>query len=223
MQADWTSRKRDSEDVWQTGASSRGRSPSGHSNPRHPASEMDRGPRKRGRGKGSSYIGDVSYVPTTEHRIQVDMSAFPPDSNVIMQLLGPRGRHQQRMKNESDSIVTTTGKGSRGPLMPGEEPLSLVIRSKDPAIPLTQRQIAVVHQIYDDIIRHVQEYALVCHVRIDMLSVRDSIVRRFFVLRYQCEECDLPTSRTGFAVLHSSHFSLPFIGSGTVTMQQTVR
>jgi hypothetical protein len=116
--------------------------------------------RKRGRGKGASYIGDVSYVPTTEHRIPIDIYAFPPDSNIIMQLLGPRGKHQQRMKSESDSIVTTSGKGSRGPLLPGEEPLTLVIRSKDPAIPLTQRQVAIVHQIYEDILRHVKEYDL---------------------------------------------------------------
>lgn len=75
-----------------------------------------------------------------------------------MQLLGPRGRHQQRMKNDSDAIVTTSGKGTRGPLARGEEALSLLIRSKDPSIPLTQRQISVVHQIYDDIMRHVKEY-----------------------------------------------------------------
>ena len=93
------------------------------------------------------------------------MSAFPQDSNVIMQLLGPRGKHQQRMKNESDSIVTTSGKGTRGQLVQGEEALSLVIRSKDPSIPLTQRQIAVVYQIYEDIIRHVKEYELCLVVR----------------------------------------------------------
>ena len=82
-----------------------------------------------------------------------------------MQLLGPRGKHQQRMKSESDSIVTTSGKGTRGQLMPGEEPLSLVIRSKDPAIPLTQRQIAVVYQVYEDILRHVKEYGICLVVR----------------------------------------------------------
>ena len=122
---------------------------------------------KRGRGKPTSYIGEIPYTPTTEHRIPIDMNAFPVDANVIMQLLGPRGKHQQRMKNDSDSIVTTSGKGTRGQLAPGEEPLSLVIRSKDPAIPLTQRQIAVVYQIYEDIIRHVKEYVqrlVVCKV-----------------------------------------------------------
>ena len=45
-------------------------------------------------------------------------------------------------------------------MIPGEEPLSLVIRSKDPSVPLTQRQIAIVYQIYEDIIRHVKEYGL---------------------------------------------------------------
>ena len=109
------------------------------------------------------------------------MAAFPNDANVIMQLLGPRGRHQQRMKNESDSIVTTQGKGTKGALSPGEEPLSLVIRSKDPSIPLTARQVAVVHQIYDDIIHHVKEYARespIC-VCVELVS-KDSIARLFF-------------------------------------------
>ena len=114
------------------------------------------GPRK-GRGKGPSYSNDGGYVPTTEYRIPVDVNAFPPDINVIIQLLGPRGKHQQRMKMESDAIVTTSGKGIRGPVMPGEEPLTLVIRSRDPAVPLTPRQIGVVYQIYEDILQHVKE------------------------------------------------------------------
>jgi hypothetical protein len=158
MQGDWTSRKRGHEDSWQPEQPSRGRSPSGQSHSRYASSDIDRQNRKRGRGKGANYIGDVSYVPTTEHRIPVDITAFPHDANIIMQLLGPRGRHQQRMKNDSDAIVTTSGKGTRGPLARGEEALSLLIRSKDPSIPLTQRQISVVHQIYDDIMRHVKEY-----------------------------------------------------------------
>ena len=116
-------------------------------------------------------MGEVPFTPTTEHRIPVDMSAFPPDSNVIMQLLGPRGKHQQRMKNESDTIVTTSGKGSRGPLMPGEEPLSLVIRSKDPSVPLTRRQITVVHQIYEDIIHHVKEYEITPEIDVCVISL----------------------------------------------------
>lgn len=116
-------------------------------------------------------MGEVPFTPTTEHRIPVDMSAFPPDANVIMQLLGPRGKHQQRMKNESDTIVTTSGKGARGPLMPGEEPLSLVIRSKDPSIPLTRRQVTVVHQIYEDIIRHVKEYEMTARILVCAISL----------------------------------------------------
>ena len=114
------------------------------------------GPPRKGRGKG---MHDGSgYVPTTEHRIPVDVNAFPPDCNIIMQLLGPRGRHQQRMKMESDAIVTTSGKGVRGQAVHGEEPLTLVVRSKDPAIPLTARQITSVYQIYEDILKHVKEY-----------------------------------------------------------------
>ena len=115
---------------------------------------------KRGRGKPTSYMGDNQFAPTTEHRIPVDVNVFPHDSNIIMQLLGPRGKHQQRMKNESDSIVTTSGKIMRGAAVPGEEPLSLVIRSKDPTVPLTQRQVSIVYQIYEDIIRHVKEYGV---------------------------------------------------------------
>lgn len=140
----------------------RGPSPSGSSFVPYAGSDAGRAPAKRGRGKGPVSTMDAGFTPTTEHRIPVDMGAFPIDSNIIMQLLGPRGRHQQRMKNDSDTIVTTTGKGSRGPLAPGEEPLSLVIRSKDPSVPLTQRQIAVVHQIYEDILHHVREYET-CH------------------------------------------------------------
>jgi hypothetical protein len=112
---------------------------------------------RKGRGKGPNIAGEMPYTPTTEYRIPVDVYAFPPDVNIIVQLLGPRGRHQQRMKMESDTIVTTTGKGVRGKLMPGEEPLSLVIRSRDPHVPLTKRQISVVQQIYDDIVKHVKE------------------------------------------------------------------
>lgn len=143
----------------------RGISPATNSHSRFTSSDQGRGPAKRGRGRPTSLIGDNPYTPTTEHRIPVDMNSFPPDCNVIMQLLGPRGKHQQRMKSESDSIVTTSGKGTRGQLMPGEEPLSLVIRSKDPAIPLTQRQIAVVYQVYEDILRHVKEYDICLVVR----------------------------------------------------------
>lgn len=116
------------------------------------------GPPRKGRGKGSNFPGDINAALTTEYRIPVDVYAFPPDVNVITQLLGPRGRHQTRMRMESDTIVTTTGKGVRGPLLQGEEPLSLVIRSKDPTIPLTQRQVSVVFQIYEDILKHVKEY-----------------------------------------------------------------
>jgi len=116
------------------------------------------GPPRKGRGKGSNVPGDMSTPLSTEYRIPVDVYAFPPDVNVITQLLGPRGRHQTRMRVESDTIVTTTGKGVRGPVGPGEEPLSLVIRSKDPTVPLTQRQVAVVFQIYEDILKHVKEY-----------------------------------------------------------------
>ena len=112
---------------------------------------------RKGRGKGPNFVGEMPYTPTTEHRIPVDVYAFPPDVNIIVQVLGPRGRHQQRMKMESDTIVTTTGKGVRGQLMPGEEALSLVIRSRDPHVPLTRRQIAVVQQIYEDIVNHVKE------------------------------------------------------------------
>ena len=118
---------------------------------------------KRGRGKPTSFLGETPFAPTTEHRIPVDVNVFPADSNIIMQLLGPRGKHQQRMKNESDSIVTTSGKIMRGGAIPGEEPLSLVIRSKDPSVPLTHRQVAIVYQIYEDIIRHVKEYG-VCEI-----------------------------------------------------------
>ena len=114
------------------------------------------GPRK-GRGKGSLNTNEGGYVPTTEYRIPVDVNAFPPDVNIIIQLLGPRGKHQQRMKMESDAIVTTSGKGVRGHATPGEEPLTLVIRSKDPTIPLTPRQIGVVYQLYEDILHHVKE------------------------------------------------------------------
>jgi hypothetical protein len=175
MQGDWTIRKRTPEDSWQPEPAFRGRSPAGNSFSRTAGSDIDRNQRKRGRGKGSSYIGDVSYTPTTEHRISVDMNSFPPESNVIMQLLGPRGKHQQRMKSESDAIVTTSGKGSRGPLAPGEEPLSLVIRSKDPTVPLTQRQVSVVYQIYEDIIRHVKEYGFVRSMcALDNISLRGS-------------------------------------------------
>jgi len=112
---------------------------------------------RKGRGKGMNIAGEMPFTPTTEYRIPVDVYAFPPDVNIIVQLLGPRGRHQQRMKVESDTIVTTTGKGVRGHLMPGEEPLSLVIRSKDPHVPLTKRQVSVVQQIYEDIVKHVKE------------------------------------------------------------------
>lgn len=112
---------------------------------------------RKGSGKGM-HSGDLgAYVPTTEYRIPVDVNAFPPDSNIIMLLLGPRGSHQQRMKMESDSIVTTSGKGVRGQHVYGEEPLSLVVRSKDPSIALTQRQISVVYQIYEDILKNVKE------------------------------------------------------------------
>jgi hypothetical protein len=113
---------------------------------------------RKGRGKGSNIPGDMSAPLSTEYRIPVDVYSFPPDVNVITQLLGPRGRHQTRMRMESDTIVTTTGKGVRGPLMQGEEPLSLVLRSKDPTIPLTQRQVSVVFQVYEDILKHVKEY-----------------------------------------------------------------
>ena len=101
-----------------------------------------------------------SYGAATdfEHRILVDVDSFPLDSNVIMQILGPRGRHQQRMKAESDAIVTTAGKGIRGKPARGEEPLQLVIRSRIPGQPLTRRQIAVVHELYEDIMRNVKEY-----------------------------------------------------------------
>ena len=130
-------------------------------NPGYPVSDQGRTQSKRGRGKPTSQIGgEAPFAPTTEHRIPVDVNSFPIDSNIIMQLLGPRGKHQQRMKSESDSIVTTSGKIMRGGVIPGEEPLSLVIRSKDPSVPLTQRQIAIVYQIYEDIIRHVKEYGL---------------------------------------------------------------
>ena len=115
-------------------------------------------PPRKGRGKGSNIPGDMSGPLSTEYRIPVDVYAFPPDVNVITQLLGPRGRHQTRMRMESDTIVTTTGKGVRGPLMQGEEPLSLVLRSKDPTVPLTQRQVSVVFQVYEDILKHVKEY-----------------------------------------------------------------
>lgn len=112
---------------------------------------------RKGAGKGLHFL-EGSYVPTTEYRIPVDVNAFPPDCNFIMQLLGPRGRHQQRMKMESDAIVTTSGKGMRGQPIYGEEPLSLVIRSKDPSVPLTQRQISAVYQVYEDILKCVKEY-----------------------------------------------------------------
>ena len=84
------------------------------------------------------------------------------------------------MKNDSDAIVTTSGKGTRGALAPGEEPLSLVIRSRDPSIPLTQRQISVVHQIYDDIIHHVKEYDLVSFV------CRPRLLREFSSFVFGC-------------------------------------
>jgi hypothetical protein len=113
---------------------------------------------KRGKGKGAPGGVDSGYVPTTEYRIPVDVNAFPPDVNIIVQLLGPRGKHQQRMKNDSDAIVTTSGKGVRGQHLGGDDPLTLVVRSKDPAIPLTQRQIAVVFETYEDILRHVREF-----------------------------------------------------------------
>ena len=125
------------------------------SNRSHPSGK---GHPRKGAGKGMHFGDGAAYVPTTEHRIPVDVNAFPVDSNIIMQLLGPRGRHQQRMKMESDSIVTTSGKGVRGQALYGEEPLTLVIRSKDPAIPLTQRQIASVYQIYEDILKNVKEF-----------------------------------------------------------------
>ncbi len=128
------------------------------SQPGHP------GPPRKGRGKGSNIPGDMSAPLSTEYRIPVDVYAFPPDVNVITQLLGPRGRHQTRMRVESDTIVTTTGKGVRGAVGPGEEPLSLVIRSKDPTVSLTQRQVGVVFQIYEDILKHVKEYSDTFHL-----------------------------------------------------------
>jgi hypothetical protein len=152
----------------------RGSSPAGNAYAPYASSDAGRAPPKRGRGKGPTSTIDAGFTPTTEHRIPVDISSFPLDSNIIMQLLGPRGRHQQRMKNDSDTIVTTTGKGSRGPLAPGEEPLSLVIRSKDPSIPLTQRQIAVVHQIYEDILHHVREYEI-CHYFVCTATLRNEL------------------------------------------------
>ena len=186
MQYQDHSRKRGyPEDIYQQRPPAyRGPSPSAHSHAPYSTSEHGRGHQKRGRGKGSSYIGEIPYQPTTEHRIPVDINVFPPDANIIMQLLGPRGKHQQRMKNESDSIVTTSGKGMRGAHIPGEEPLSLVIRSKDPAVPLTQRQIAVVYQIYEDIIRHVKEYGLCagCVLVPLPISLLEGISPRAFLL-----------------------------------------
>ena len=93
----------------------------------------------------------------SEHRIVVDLTAFPPEMNVIAQILGPRGRHQQRMKNESDAVVTMIGKGVRGAIQP-EEPMTILVKSKNQGQPLTKRQIAAVQAIYEELIAHVRQF-----------------------------------------------------------------
>jgi hypothetical protein len=115
-------------------------------------------PRRPGRGRDEGFRGDAPFAPVTEYKILVDVNAFPINANVISQILGPRGRHQQRMTAESDAIISTSGKGIRGEPLRGEEPLSLVVRSKNPQVPLTERQVVAVHQVYDDLMRNVREY-----------------------------------------------------------------
>jgi hypothetical protein len=92
----------------------------------------------------------------TEFRMSIDTSAFPVEMNAIAQILGPRGKHQQRMKGEADAIVTLVGKGVRG--HGPDEPLCLVIKSRSNIQPLTKRQIAAVQAIYDHILLHARQF-----------------------------------------------------------------
>ena len=92
-----------------------------------------------------------------DYRIIVDVAEFPQELNLIAQILGNRGKHQQRMKAESDAVVTMIGKGVRGAPNP-EEPMTLLVKAKSAGHSLTRRQIAVVQAIYDEIVRQIKQF-----------------------------------------------------------------
>ena len=92
-----------------------------------------------------------------EYRIVVDVTAFPSDMNIIAHILGPRGKHQQRMKAESDAVVTLIGKGVRG-APHQEEPMTILVKSRISGQGLTRRQVAVVQAFYDEIARHIKQF-----------------------------------------------------------------
>jgi hypothetical protein len=77
--------------------------------------------------------------------------------NLITQILGYRGKHQQRMKAESDAVVTLIGKGVRGSPNP-EEPMTILCKSKSAGQALTRRQIAVIQAIYDELVRQIKQF-----------------------------------------------------------------
>jgi hypothetical protein len=89
--------------------------------------------------------------------------------NAIAQILGPRGKHQQRMKGEADAIVTLVGKGVRG--HGNDEALCLVIKSKSGNQPLTKRQIATVQAIYDNILLHVRQFKTTDNMNTQQIAV----------------------------------------------------
>ena len=106
-------------------------------------------------------------APSREHRILIDI---PGSSNVVANILGPRGKHQQKMKAESDAVVTMIGRGVRGAPFQ-DEPMHILMKSKTPGGSLSRRQIAVVNAIYNEIARHIQEYGSSDNISDDVVPV----------------------------------------------------
>jgi hypothetical protein len=105
----------------------------------------------------TDYYSPSRGKATPEYRIVVDISQFPPEMNLITQILGYRGKHQQRMKAESDAVVTLIGKGVRGSPNP-DEPMTILCKSKTQGQALTRRQITVLQAIYDELVRQIKQF-----------------------------------------------------------------
>jgi hypothetical protein len=93
-----------------------------------------------------------------EYCVEVDPELFPRGMNIIGAILGPKGKHQQRMRLETGTHVNMITNDKKPAGNSGQDNLILHIKSKDRRVPLTWKQINKVKDMYGEIITHIRLY-----------------------------------------------------------------